>query len=138
MRTMKRFLMRVVRGEATKEQAKDTGMALVLIFMLLWLLRGRHDAYLAAAFFVHLLNMIAPQLFRPAAVVWFSLSHVMGTIASKVILTVIFFAVVTPVGLWRRLTGEDSLKLRVFKAGSGSVMRERNHTFIGKDLEHPY
>ena len=135
---MKAFLTRIVRGDATKEQAKDTGMALVLICMLIWLLRGRRDVYFVAAFFIQLVNMIAPQVFRPAAVVWFGLSHLMGTVASRVLLTGIFFAVVTPIGVWRRITGADSLKLAVFKAGSGSVMRERNHTFVGKDLEHPY
>jgi hypothetical protein len=30
------------------------------------------------------------------------------------------------------------LKLRAFKASRGSVMLERNHTFVGKDLERPY
>src|SRR6185436_7705526 len=118
---MKAFLTRIVRGDATKEQAKDTGMALVLICMLIWLLRGRRDVYFVAAFFIQLVNMIAPQVFRPAAFVWFGLSHLMGTVASRVLLTGIFFAVVTPIGVWRRITGADSLKLAVFKAGSGSV-----------------
>jgi hypothetical protein len=36
------------------------------------------------------------------------------------------------------MSGADSLKLKVFKAGRESVMRERNHTYIGRDLEQPY
>ena len=36
---MKQFLSRVLRGDATREQAKDTGMALVLVFVLSWLFR---------------------------------------------------------------------------------------------------
>ena len=131
------FFRRVLRGDATKEQAKDTGMALVLAVLLLWLFRHR-DVYVAVAVTVHLLTMVVPQLFRPVAVIWFGLSHVMGTVASRVILTIIFFGVVTPVALWRRVSGADSLMLRAFKAGSGSVMKQRNHTFVSADLEQPY
>jgi hypothetical protein len=134
---MTMFLKRVVRGDATKEQARDTGMALVLIMVLFWVFR-RTDGWVLTAMAIHLVNMIAPQVFRPVAVIWFGLSHLLGTIASKVILAVIFFVVVTPIGVWRRLMGADSLKLKVFKAGTGTVMQERNHLFVGKDLEQPY
>ena len=133
----KKFVARVLRGDATREQAKDTGMALVLVSLLFWIAR-RTDGYIGAAIILHLVTMVVPQVFRPLAVLWFGLSHVMGTIVSKMILTIIFFGVVTPIGLWRRMVGADSLKLKAFKAGSASVMKERNHTFVAKDLERPY
>jgi hypothetical protein len=50
----------------------------------------------------------------------------------------VFFGIVTPIATVRRLLGKDSLKLRAFKAGQDSVMVERNHRFIGADLERPY
>ena len=131
------LLSRVIRGDATSAQARDTGMAMVLVLLLFWAFR-RSDSYVVAAIIVHVVNMVAPKIFRPVAVVWFGASHLLGTIASKVILTIIFFAVVTPIGLWRRMIGADSLQLKAFKAGKGSVMKERNHKFIGKDLEQPY
>jgi hypothetical protein len=121
----------------TKEQAKDTGMAVVLLLLLLALARQQR-VYVTAAVGVHLVNMIAPQIFRPAAVVWFGLSHVLGMVASRVILTVVFFVLVTPMGLWRKLRGADSLQLTAFKRDRGSVMHTRNHKFSGKDIEQPY
>jgi hypothetical protein len=36
------------------------------------------------------------------------------------------------------MRGDDSLKLRAFKGAVDSVMKERNYTFTGKDLERPY
>ena len=131
------LMSRIIRGDATSAQAKDTGMAMVLVLLLFWAFR-RSDGYVLAAIVVHLVNMVVPKVFAPVAVVWFGLSHLLGTIASRVILTVIFFAVVTPIGLWRRMIGADSLRLKAFKAGKGSVMKERNHTFIGQDLKQPY
>ena len=134
---MKQFLSRVLRGDASREQAKDTGMAMVLVFLLVWLLR-RRDGYIGVALILQLVTMTAPQLFRPLAVVWFGLSHVMGAVASRVLLSIVFFVFVTPVGIWRRVMGADSLQLKSFGRGKQSVMKVRNHTFVGQDLEQPY
>lgn len=131
------FLRRVLQGDATKEEAKDTGMAIVLLLLLVWASR-RRDGYVGVAMIVLIIDMAVPQIFRPLAVLWFGLSHLLGAVASKVMLTVIFFFVVTPIGLWRRMTGSDSLKLKAFKASTASAMKERNHTFVGKDLDLPY
>ncbi len=131
------FVRRVLDGDATRDQAKDTGMAVVLILLLATVAR-RQNEYLLLALGVHLVNMIAPGLFRPLAVVWFGLSHALGAIASKVLMVAVFFAVVTPVAIWRRLAGYDSMQLKLFKTGRGSVMRDRNHTFASKDLDRPY
>lgn len=134
---MNTFLKRVLRGDASREQAKDTGMAVVLIFLIAALAR-RKFGYVDLAIATHVINMIAPQVFRPAAVVWFGFSHVMGNVVSQAIMAIVFFLVVTPIAVWRRLSGADALQLKPFKAGRGSVMEARNHTFTGKDLEQPY
>jgi uncharacterized membrane protein YgdD (TMEM256/DUF423 family) len=112
-------------------------MAVVLLLLLFWLFQ-RHEGYVIAAVVVHLVCMTIPGVFRPVAVVWFGASHLLGSVVSRVLLAAIFFTVVTPIGLVRRIAGADSLRLRAFKRGSGSVMLERNHTFTGKDLERPY
>ena len=83
-------------------------------------------------------DMTFPQLYRPVAVLWLGLSHLLGTVVSKVLLTLVFFGVVTPIGLARKLLGIDSLKLKDFKSGENSVMVIRNHIFTGKDIEKPY
>lgn len=112
-------------------------MAMVLVFLLAWLFR-RRDGYIGVALVLHLVTMVAPQVFRPLAVVWFGISHVMGAIASRVVLSVVFFVFVTPVGVWRRVMGADSLQLKSFGRGRESVMKTRNHTYVAQDLEQPY
>lgn len=112
-------------------------MALVLL-LLLFGLRLHRPGPIVAAIAMLLLNMIFPQLLRPLAVVWFGLSHVIGTVMSKILLTIVFFVIVTPIGLFRKTMGKDSLGLRSFKASKQSAMLARNHTFIGPDMEKPY
>jgi hypothetical protein len=69
---------------------------------------------------------------------WFWLSHLLGTVMSKVILTVLFFVLVTPIGLIRRLLGADTLQLKKWKKGSDSVFVVREGAVGEKDLANPY
>jgi hypothetical protein len=112
-------------------------MALVLLLLLAYLKFGS-AALLVAALVFHVLDMVAPQAFRPLAPLWFGLAHVLGAISSRVLMFLVFAVVVTPIGLVRRALGKDSLRLRAFKTGNESVMVPRNHTFTAGDLEKPY
>ena len=121
----------------TKDQSRDTGMAMVLLLLLIYL-KTRREGLVYAAMVLHLVNMIVPRVYAPVAVVWLGLSHLLGTIMSKVLLSILFFGLVTPIGVLRRLLGKDSLKLRAFKANEESAMSVRNHLFVGHDIERPY
>ena len=98
----------------------------------------RRDGFTTAAIVVLVAAMTVPLLFRPASVVWFGFSHLLGTVMSKLLLAIVFYGVVTPVGLVRRLLGHDSLRLRAFKGGDTSVMHPRAHVYVPGDLEKPY
>ena len=65
--------------------------------------------------------MIAPILYKPFGIIWFGISNIMGTVMSKVVLTVIFLALVTPVAILRRIYGADSLQLKKWKKSTHSV-----------------
>jgi hypothetical protein len=130
-------MMEFFKKKITKDQCRDTGMAMVLLLLLLAVSPKRHG-YLVAAIVLQVVNMIVPQVFRPIAVVWLGFSSLLGEIVPKILLSLVYFLVVTPIGFLRRLAGKDTLKLRVFKGSQDSVMLERNHTFIGRDLERPY
>jgi len=121
----------------TKDQSRDTGMAMVLLLLIVAVSRKR-EMYLFVAMALQILNMTVPQMYKPVAVVWLGLSDFLGSVVSKVLLSIVFSFVVTPIGLLRRLIGRDSLNLRAFKVSKKSVLLERNHMFVGQDLEKPY
>ena len=134
---MKEIVAEFFKRPITKEQSKDTGMAMVLL-LLLSSAAFKRETFVTAAIVVLLIDMTFPQLYRPVAVLWLGLSHLLGTVVSKILLTLVFFGVVTPIGLTRKLMGIDSLKLKDFKSDENSVMTIRNHTFTGQDIEKPY
>jgi hypothetical protein len=134
---MYKFFAEFLKQPISKDQSKDTGMAMVLL-LLLASAAFKRQAFITVAMIALVVDMTVPRLYRPVAVLWLGLSHLLGTVVSKILLTLVFFGVVTPAGLARKLLGIDSLKLKDFKSGDSSVMVVRNHTFTGKDIEKPY
>ena len=121
----------------SKDQCKDTGLAFVLILLILnFTFPGRYWLFIATAIIV--LTMSAPGYLQPIARVWFGTAELIGTYVSKAILFVVFYGLVTPIGLLRRLFKKDSLKLKEFKKGRESVMDERNKTYKAEDLVKPF
>lgn len=129
--------MEFFKRKITQKQNIDTGMAMVLL-LLLFDLKLKKPGYVLIAIALLVLNMTVPRLYKPVAVVWLGLSDLLGNVVSKILMSILFFGVVTPIGFLRRLSGKDSLKLRAFKSGDESVMLTRDHMFVGKDIEKPY
>ena len=134
---MKLNLLNIFPSKISKNQAKDTGMAMVLILLLFGLFSA-DSIYFKLSILFLIINMIYPLIYKPIAIIWLGLSNLLGTIISKIILSLVFFIVVLPVGIIRRLMGFDSLNLRKFKESNHSVFENRNITYSGKDIENPF
>jgi len=56
--------------------------------------------------------LVAPALLAPLNRLWTSLGHLLHKIVSPVVLGIMFFLVITPMGVAMRLLGKDPLRLR--------------------------
>jgi hypothetical protein len=121
-------------SKPTTAQCRDAGLALILI-LLLFIAFGKNLKLAPWTILVTLLLMVQPKLFKPWAALWFGLSEVLGTVMSKVILSLLFFVLVTPVALVRKMRGADAMKMKLWKSGSDSVFRIRNQRIAAADLE---
>jgi multisubunit Na+/H+ antiporter MnhG subunit len=121
----------------TVEKCKDSGLALVLICLLCYQ-AWKLELFLVLAIIFLLVAMTYPLIFQPFARFWYALSTALGTVVSKIILTLLFITLVVPISLVRRAMGKDSMRIKIWKKGIESVFRVREHQFEAKDLEHPY
>ncbi|HYE57215.1 MAG TPA: SxtJ family membrane protein [Rhodothermales bacterium] len=64
------------------------------------------------------LGLAAPTLLRPVYRVWMLLAFALGFVMTRVLLTVVFFGVVTPIGLLRRALGHDPMRRKRDPAAS--------------------
>ena len=64
---------------------------------------------------------------------WLQFAHVIGTVNTKIILTLIFFLILTPIALCYRLFYGDSLKIK--HKTPDSTWHRRDHTYNKSDIE---
>ena len=112
-------------------------MAMVLICLLIAHI-GHHERFVFVAIVLLVINMVWPSCFHYPSKLWFGLAHLMGAVMSRVLLTVLFFGLVTPLGLVRRIGGADPMQMKKWKKGNSSVFRTRDHTYSAQDIEQPY
>jgi hypothetical protein len=124
-------------NKCTLDQAKDTGMALVLVGLIVWL-NTKNKIAIVVSIGILLVTMATPRLLLPAARIWFGFSEILGKIVSRIVLSFIFIFLVIPIGLARRWAKKDSLQLRVFKKTIGTVFIDRNHRYLPSDLAKPF
>jgi len=55
--------------------------------------------------------LLAPRLLRPLNLLWFRIGMVLHHVVTPVVMALLFFVTVTPVGLLMRLCGKDPLRL---------------------------
>jgi len=120
------------------ERARDTGLVFVLLLLLLVIRTRNYDTLLPLAIGLLLLVMVWPAAFKVPARLWFGLSEIMGAVTSKLVLSLIFLLLLTPLAAARKLTGADLMKIKLWKKGEESVLVTRDHTFSAADLEKPY
>ena len=115
-----------------REKVLETILVLVLAFTILYW-RFQEASWLILALFLGIIGLFAPGIAGKIHGIWMKLGHILGFIVSKILLTVIFFVVLFPLGALSRLAGKNSLKLR---PGDKSYFTERNHLYKKEDLEN--
>lgn len=120
----------------TKKENVEFGMTLTLILLVISWWFGKQ--LVGVSIICLLICLLAPGLYTPFSKIWFGLAKGIELLMSKVILFLIFFFVVTPVAVIRRLLGKDSLYLRSFAKDNRSVWMERLHSYTKNDLEKQF
>ena len=65
-----------------------------------------------------ILGLLNSKILTPLNKIWFKFGIILGKIVSPLIMGIIFFLVVTPIGLLMRLLGKDVLNLKYNKSKS--------------------
>lgn len=115
-------------------KAKETVLVITVGCLVLYLVfRGR--VFLYCALVIGLAGVFSSWLSAKIDWLWMKLSRLLGVGSNTVLLSLVFFLVVTPVGLIRRWRKKDRLRGSDPGAGATSHFIDRDHRFEGRDLE---
>ena len=112
---------RAARVDDASARRSAITVAIVFALMAAWqLYRGHHLRLYIFGLLAAVLTLVS--LLAPAARVfhrgWMGLAHVLGAVNSRIILSVLYFLVITPIGRIVRWTGHDPLTRRAPRATS--------------------
>jgi hypothetical protein len=92
------------------------GIALGVIGgLLLWRDKPSYFYCVIAAVAFLLSGFVFPAVLKPFQKVWMAISILMGWFMTRVILIVLFYGILTPIGLIGRLCGKDFLDIKLHK-----------------------
>ena len=98
--------------EAVKKTGLTVGVVLILIALLLWYLGKASFTYfsITGGLFV-ILAIVAIPVLRPFHMLWMMLALLMGFVMSRVILTLLYYLVLTPIGLLAKIVGKKFMPI---------------------------
>jgi Saxitoxin biosynthesis operon protein SxtJ len=123
-------------NKQTRERDLETILTICVALVLFYLIGKNHHSYfLTLAFVVGAIGLLSKYLTAKIAWAWWKVSEVIGSVMSKVILSVIFFVFLVPIAFLSRLfRKKDDLQLK--RTAGVSYYFTRNHTYRAKDLEN--
>ena len=102
---------------------RNFGLVFFIVFLIvaLWPLKYEEDIrlwslVLSIIFFI--LGILNSQLLTPLNKLWFKFGMFLGLIVSPIVMGIVYFIVVTPIGIFMRLLGKDLLKTSKAKNAS--------------------
>jgi hypothetical protein len=101
---------------------------------------GGHVAFrlIGAAALMALAAWAAPRLLNPLRIAWMKLARVLGVVNSRIILTVIFAVVVTPIALLMRMLGRSPIDRRPDPARGSYWQARQPEEFTAKRMERQF
>jgi hypothetical protein len=91
---------------------------------------------IAAAFL--LFGLVAPRALRVIHRIWMGFAFVLGWFVSRIVLGLIFFAVITPISLVMKLTGKDVLGERIDRGAASYWIPRETVSEDPKRCEKPF
>ena len=114
-----------------KEKALEAILVIAIGFLLIYILKEQ-KIFLYISFSVGLVGIFIKPLAVLIAKGWYKLGDILGVVVSKVVLSLIFFLLVTPIALLHNLFNKDSLRL---KKSDQTFWSNRDHFYVPEDFD---
>lgn len=113
------------------------GIALLVLWRRDWTPDGLPIWLGAPGIGLVLFGLILPSVLKPIYRVWMGVAFVLGFVMTHVILTIVFYVMITPIGLVMRVFGRDPLN-RSIETSSASYWTDKEYHDVGPSRLEKY
>lgn len=136
-------LKTVIANSKQRKDSRKFGVTIGIFFIfiaviLFWKQNDFAYYLLGGGLFFSLLSVTITFLLRPVYIIWMSIAVILGFFMTRLILTLFFSLIITPVGLAIKLLGKDLLKEKVDSEADTYWLKREKKVFDIKSLENQY
>ena len=119
---------------------RNFGLVFFVVFLIvaLWPLKSEENIKLwslALSIIFFILGILNSKLLTPLNKLWFKFGILLGSIVSPIIMGIVYFLVVTPIGIFMRFLGKDLLKTsKVKNVSTYWIKRHKQHSTMKKQF----
>jgi len=118
---------------------RNFGIVFFIVFLLigLWPLINKEDPRywsLIISFIFLILGLLNSRILNPLNYLWYKFGIFLGNIISPIVMGIIFFLIVTPIGIIMRFLKKDILNLRKSSKKSYWIKRKDSKTSMKKQF----
>jgi hypothetical protein len=93
------------------------GTVLLLVGIVLYLIgKSSSVVFGGIGILLILFGLILPNILKPLNKIWMTLAVILGWFMSRVILFILYYVIITPIGIFLKLIGKDFLHLKIDKS----------------------
>ena len=112
-----------------KKNLKDFGLTIGIILLVIAVFlyfkqSNLHNVLLYIAGFFIVSAFILPIILKPFYLIWMVFAVLLGWVMTRLVLSLLFFIIITPIGIVLRLAGKDFLKIK--NSDQNSYWNSRN------------
>lgn len=112
---------KMIQIKSGKRELRNFGLLMGAIFsviagIMVWQEKSYYALLLGPGFFFLGAGVFFPACLKPIYIPWMGLANILGWIMTRVILSLLFYLIVTPIGLIARVSGKQFLDLAMDKS----------------------
>lgn len=139
---LKQEMNSIIKNENNQEFRKfGLTIGIFLVALSIFLLWRGVDSYLyifSIGLFLTLFGLVKPKFLRPIYILWMMFALILAHIITRVILTIIFIILFTPIGLILRFLRKDILNEKYDRHTESYWIKREEVPFDPKTLEKQY
>ena len=129
--------------KSTKSELRKFGITMGIILgffgmLFLWRKRACYSYFFVFSATFLFFGLLLPDLLKLIHKIWMSFSIVMGWVMTRVILCILFYLVISPIGFLMRLSGKDFLNLKFNKDIDSYWIPRKKVKFEKSDYERQF
>ena len=120
--------------KSKKSDIRKFGITIGIILMIIagflfWKEKESYQIFLTVGTILFVLGILVPAVLKPIYWIWMIFATILGWIMTRVILSLLFYTILTPIGLIPRVFGKQFLELRWDKS-KGSYWNYRTNEHL--------